>query len=444
MKQGTLITKIIMIILFAGVALYLAVYAVRSLSDPFSSVMAYQDSLNDSVEVTGVVVRQEEVLSDGASIMDILPGEGERVAAGDPVAILYENSTALERKKELQKLEQKLSQLEYALNNGNSLSDAAKLEQQIMESILSLHVTASGRDFSSLDSDALSLRTQVLQREFTYSASGDSAAALTDTIANLKNRIAQLKNQASSDTVSVRAPASGLFSAVADGLESTLTPDFLNTASAEQLAAYMGKTGSVQGTPVGKLITGDRWCFATVIPTEIAGRIRPGDSMTVVFSKGLSLKVSMRVDRVGEASSAGCVLVLSSDRYLKELTMLRSQTVELVFKSYTGIRVPKQALHMETMTLTDKDGVETRKEMVGVYTVVGGRSEFNLVDIVREGSDYYLLTPSKEARTYTIVCKDGLYSLAIANNNSDLHILRAGDEVITSASGLYDGKVVLE
>ncbi len=121
--------------------------------------------------------------------------------------------------------------------------------------------------------------------------------------------------------------------------------------------------------------------------------------------------------------------------------MLRTQTVELIFESYIGIRVPKQALRMITMTLPDG---ETQKQMVGVYTVVGARAEFNLVDIIREGSDYYLLAPSEEARTCTIVRKDGNYSLVTALDQSDLHILRAGDEVIVSASGLYDGKVVLE
>ncbi len=441
MKQGTLITKIIMFIIFAGVVLYLAIYAVRSFSDPFSSVMAYQDSLNDSVEVTGVVVREEKVLPNGAAIMDILPNEGERVATGDAVAILYENSTALERKKELQKLEQERAHLEYALKHGSNLRDAAKLEKQIIESILALRTMSVGKNFSSLDSDALSLRTQVLQREFTYSASGDSAAALSDTIASLDARISQLKSLSSSDTTSVSAPHSGLFSAVSDGLESVLNPDFLSSVSAQQLSAYIGKETSPQGTPVGKLITSDRWCFAAVVPSETAARLREGDWITVSFSKDLSLQLEMRVDRIDKANDNGCVLVLSSDRHLKDTTMLRTQTVELIFESYIGIRVPKQALRMITMTLPDG---ETQKQMVGVYTVVGARAEFNLVDIIREGSDYYLLAPSEEARTCTIVRKDGNYSLVTALDQSDLHILRAGDEVIVSASGLYDGKVVLE
>lgn len=445
MKQGTVITKIVILLLTVGVAVYLAVYAVQSLTDPFSSVMAYQDSLDDSVELSGVVVRQEQVLAEGADIMDILPDEGERVASGSTVAVLYKSSSALERKQQLQTLEQKRSQLVYALNSGGSLSDTAKLEQQIIESILALRAGTVTGDFSSLDNDALSLRTQVLQREFTYSASGDSSAALTETIAQLDAQIAQLENQSEAETTRVLSPCSGLFSAAVDGLEDILTPTALETISASQLSGYIGKTLSSASTPVGKLITGDRWYFATVIDSDTAKRIQPGNTLTVSFSRDFTAEINMLVERVGEDSGSGCVLVLSSNRHLNQVTMLRTQTVELIFKRYTGIRVPKQALHMENFVQTDPDtGTETVTQRLGVYTVVGGRAEFNLVDIVCEGSDYYLVTPSQEARTYSIGQQGDNYRLVTAAEAADLHLLRAGDEIIVTASGLFNGKVVLE
>lgn len=445
MKQGTLITKIVMLILFAGVAVYLAVYAFQSLTDPFASVMAYQDSLDDSLEITGVVVRQEQLLSDGSAIMDIIPDEGERVAGGDPIAVLYQNSTALERKKELQRLEQELAQLEYALNNGNSLSDAAKLEQQIIESILTLRSDAAGGEFSSLENDALSLRTQILQHAFAYSASGDSASALAEGISRLTGQIAQLKQQAASDTSSIVSPHSGLFSAGVDGLESVLTPTALETMTAGELSAYIGADATVEGTPVGKLITGDRWYFAAVVDAAAAKRLLAGDTITVAFSKDFTGEIDMRVERIESEDGGDWILVLSSNRHLKDMTMLRTQTVKLIFERYTGVRVPKEALHMETVVRTDEEtGQETESQMIGVYTVVGGQAEFNLVDIVREGSDYYLLTPSKDARTYAITTVDGKYRLYVPIKQSELHILRAGDQVITADTGLYDGKVVLE
>lgn len=446
MKQGTLITKITIFILFAAVVLYLGFYAAQSLMDPFSTALAFQDTLDDSVESTGVVVREEQILSDGAAIMELLPAEGERISAGETVAVLYQNREALERENQLQTLTEERSHLLAALNSGGSLQQAATLEQQIIESILTLHCDASKSDLSSLESHALALRAQVLQREFSYSASGDSAAALTETIADLDAQISQLEAQSSSDTVSVYAPRSGLFSGLADGLESTLTPTVLDTLSAGQLRRYITGTSSPEGTPVGKLITGDRWYFATVVDSATAERLLPGDTITVAFSKDYSGEVDMRVERVGQQEEEGCVLVLSSSRHLKDVTLLRTQTVDLIFKRYTGIRIPKTALHMETMALTNSwTGETSQVQVLGVYTVVGSQAEFNPVDIVREGSDYYLVAPSEYAGQVNITYSDNQYSMVLpASTDAGRRILHAGDEIIITAKNLSDGKVVLE
>jgi len=422
MKQGTLITKIIMFILFAGVVIYLAIYATQSLVDPFSTSMAYQDILDDAAEATGVLVREEVPLSNGAAIMDVLPDEGERVAAGETVAYLYESNAALERTQQLQSLKQERDQLQRALNSGGSLNDAAKLEQQIINSILALRANTAGGDLSTLESDSLALRTQVLQREFAYSASGDSAAALSQTITALETQIEELESQASYDTTPIYAPCSGLFSGLSDGLETLLTPDILDTLTTEDLASISKKIASQQEDSVGKLVVGDRWYFAAAVEPTIANRLQEGEVITVVFSKDFTGEVDMRVERIGEEEANGCVLILSSSRHLKDVTLLRSQTVSLVFRRFTGIHVPKQALHMVSKTVTDAAGTETETQVIGVYTVVGAQAEFKPVDILREGSDYYLVTPSQSAGR---------------------KILRAGDEIIVTATDLYDGKVVL-
>jgi hypothetical protein len=419
MKQGTLITRITMLVLLAGVVAYLALYAAKRLNDPFTTAMAYQDSLNDSVEVSGVLVREESALAGGAAIMDILPEEGERVRAGETVAILYQSSDALERKTELQTLEQQRAQLQSALSGSSSLKDAATLEQQIIVSLQTLRASTAGGDLSALETNAQTLRTQVLQRQFAYSASGDSAAVLQQSIAELDEQIRALSSQSSFDTTSVSAPCSGLFSGLTDGYEAILTPDVLDTMTAGQLSALSAGTSLDTETCVGKLITGDRWYFAAVVDSGTAQRLQPGDTITAAFSRDFTGQVEMRVERVGSQEESGCVLVLSSDRNLKDVTLLRFQSVELIFEQYTGIRVPKQALRMETQT--DDNGQET--QTLGVYTVIGAQAEFKPVAIVREGSDYYLVQPA---------------------DDSTKERLRVGDEIIVNATGLYDGKVVVD
>ena len=101
MKQGTLITKVTIFALFLAVAAYLCASAWRSFNEPFSTVISYAYTLDDSAEVTGSLVRQEEVIpsQSASSIVDVRPSEGEKVAAGQTVAYLYKDGAALERKR---------------------------------------------------------------------------------------------------------------------------------------------------------------------------------------------------------------------------------------------------------------------------------------------------------------------------------------------------------
>lgn len=424
MKQGTVITRMVVFLLFIGAVLYMGVYAVRRLSDPMTTALAYWDTLNDTAEVTGFVVRTEMMLTGGGAIMDVLPEEGERVGAGHTVAVLYQNSEALARKTELDMLELEREQLQYALNSGSDMGDAANLEGQVVSALLNLRAGCAAGDLSDLDGEALALRTRVLQRDFAYSGTADSAAALQSAIGELDGRIAALRAQAVYDTTSVSAPCSGLFSGQVDGYETVLTPELLDTLTAAQLSALPARTSPPDGAVVGKLITGSRWYFTCILDQASAARLQKGDLVTVSFSRGFSADVTMRVERVGGAEPEGCVVVLSSTRRLKDVTLLRRQTADLIFERHEGIRVPKQALRVVSRTAVDtQTGEEYADQQAGVYTVVGAKAEFKCVDIVQEGSDYYLVRPSAGASG---------------------PLLRAGDEVIVSASDLYDGKVILE
>ncbi len=447
MKQGTLITKVIMSILFVGVILYLCVYITRSLSDPLDTVIAYPDALDDSVEIHGLLVREERVLSNGAAIMDVLPDEGERVSAGETIAVLYQNSDALARERLIQTMQLELDQLQYALDSGSSLVDAARLEQQITNCILSLRTSVGSDDLSCLESDALALRAQVLQREFAYSATTDHTAELTQTIAQLRTEIGRMQTQSNHDTSLVKSPCSGLFSQFSDGMEDKLTPEMLATLTADQLLAFEDLFKPTPEHYVGKLITGDRWYFASVVDPSTAKRLLEGDTITVAFSRDFSGEVDMRVEHIGEPESQGCVLILSSSRHLRDVTMLREQTVSLVFNRYTGVRVPKQALRLETMTTTDPNTEQpTQVQVLGVYIVLGQQAEFCPVEIVQEGSDYYLVAPSQYAGQADIAYDGGSYILTTPGSKDvGQRILHPGDEVIVaSASGVYDGKVVVE
>ena len=180
---------------------------------------------------------------------------------------------------------------------------------------------------------------------------------------------------------------------------------------------------------MGKLITSSEWYFAANLEEEAAGRLAEGSRVTVRFSRDWSGEVEMTVEQISEPEDGLCAVVLSSTRSLSETSLLRSQTVDIIFASTTGIRVPKRAVRTELRTETGEDGQEVTRQVTGVYTLTGAQAEFKEVEILADDGDYYLVAAD------------------ISDNPSDQElksVLRAGDEVIISSEPLFDGKVILE
>lgn len=429
MKQGTIINRVVMTILFLALAAYLGVYAYRSLTDPFTSGLCYSHTVDDAVEATGYVVRAEQTLPVQSGIVDILPDEGEKVAAGETVALVYQDASALERKSEIRQLELELEQLEYSLRRDADNSDAAKLDQSIFSSMVALRGATAGGDYSRLEENAMELKNLVFRRNYTYSNNTESVEGISAMVREVSARLNGLKSAAGLDTVSVRVSQPGIYSGQVDGFESLLTPQSVMdlTPSGLDRLAPLPVTGGEGQT--GKLITNSRWYYVAALTEAQAQRLLEGRQVKVRFSRDFTGEVSMLVEKIGAPEKGRVAVVFSSTRFLSQVTLIRKQTVEIIFDSVTGIRVPKAALRVREKTVTDP---ETKAESVvqerGVFAVVGMRAEWKPVTILAEEDDFFLVSPAPFENEQQL--------------SETKKALRAGDEIILTAENLYDGKVV--
>jgi multidrug efflux pump subunit AcrA (membrane-fusion protein) len=407
MKQGKLLSKVLMLLLIVAIVAYLGCYIWKSIDNPLRTVMSYEQTVNDSVQMTGILVRDETVISGTGTLVEPLLDEGQNVAVGQPVVLLYQNEEALTRKRSIDALEQQKEQLEFAVSSSGSAEESASLDQSILDSVRTLHSSVTAGDLTDLEDNSLTLRSLVLKRSCVYEKNGESSAAISGMIESCNAQINQLSSQAANDTTSVAAPCAGLFSGVVDGYENLITVDKLDSLTAADVQSLLAQTVPANSGGLGKIIRGTTWYFAAVIDEASAARL--GSTATLVFSSDFSGEITMTVERVGEAENGTCVVVFSTDHYLAETTLLRCQTVELVFSEQSGVRVPTEALRL------DENG------QTGVYAVTGIQAEFKPVNIVFKGDGYYLLSPLDAA----------------AEN-----CLRAGDEIIIAAEDIYDGKVV--
>ena len=420
MKQGNSLVTLVIVLLAVMLAAYLGVYAWDSFTDPFTTTLTYSYTANDSLEADGWVVREEQLLPAQSGILDITRAEGEEVGRGQTVALVHQNSQALDVQAQMEELAMEIELLDYAMNQTDDVVSAARLDESILQSLASLRFASASGSYRQLDDDVMELKSQVLKRSYTYGEGLDSSQ-LSALRQSLIEEYRALRTQSSSVTSRITAPAAGVFSSLADGYESLLTPQSILTMTPADLDALAGQQVTAPSGTAGKLITSDRWYFAAAVSEEEALRLSKESSVTARFSGSFSQDVPMTLEQVGEAVDGRAVVVLSSNRYLSQITLLRGQTVELIFGSSSGLRIPKAALRMVTQESTDPETGETvQSTLVGVYTLVGGRAEFKPVEILTEESDFYVVSPATEGRA----------------------VLRAGDEVIVRATGLYDGKLL--
>ena len=419
MKQGTPVITLVILALAAALAVYFGFYVFDTFNDPFTTTLVYPYTEVDSAEADGMLVRDEVVLPAQSGIVEVTRSEGEKVGVGQTVAMVYRDSQAQTDQTQLEQLATEIRLLEQAASGAGGTESAAKLDEEILQGVAQLRASTALGDFNRLEEQVLTIKSSVLKRGYTY-GDGLTADSLSQRLSELRQQYNALRSQTSSATTRVTADRSGTFSSLVDGYEGQLTPQTVFSLTPGALEELMGRPVS-EGGGLGKLILGYEWYFAAILSEETAQRLREGDTATLRFTGDFSQDVEMTVEQVGAAEEGRAVVVFSCDEYLSSTTLLRRQTAELVFDSWTGLRLPKEALRLEKYTYTDPDTSQEREATrLGVYVLVSGRTEFKEVEVVTEGSDYYVVQPT----------------------DADSSALRAGDEVIVKGVGLYDGQLL--
>lgn len=399
--RSTPIFKILSLAVLVAVVTLLGIEGYRYFHRSVSVSVAYTGQVTDSLSVTGWVVRQETPLPDTSGTLLRQVQEGEKVHAGQTVAMAYASKSALEVVSRLEDTELKLQQLQFARSSFLDSDAALKVDSDISDSILRLHIATADGDYATATQEMSAMKTAVLKRSYSY----ESLEQIDQAIAQTRSDISSLQNQLSGAT-SVKTAVAGVYSGSTDGSEETLTPDFLTDVTPARLDAL--STGSAVKS-AGKIITDNTWYFAANIPAQQARELQVGQEVTLRLSKGLQQDTPAYVQSISTEEDGQVAVVLSCTRYISQVTLLRHQQGEILLREYKGLRVPSAALRM------DEDG------SLQLFCRLGAYVYSKPVDLVYRG--------------------DGFCLVRSAQGAADERILRQGDLVISTARALTDGMI---
>ncbi len=405
MKQGAKFTKFIFLMLLLALIVYGVSAAVSSMKKSITTVTAIAYEVGDGFQATGFVVRDEQVLPVGTGISVLLRQEGERVAKGEALAATYADSDAQEAQLRIDALEEELSRYEAVLDTASFDQSNAALDAQIQQELLNFAQQTHRRNLAPAQAVSNELKSLVLRRFLDE----DGREAMQLQAQEIRAELASLRTRLAGAVTQTASPDAGYFSGTVDGYEQLLTPQSILTMSPEALTEISAAQPSPTANAIGRLIKSPQWYFVCVVEEAQLASCSVGSRMKVDFAYDFYETLSMTVERISEPSDHKRLLVLSCSDYMADVSSLRSQAADISWQTYTGLRVPKQAIYFDEST-----------QQAGVFILEGAQSTWKSVKILHEVGDYYL----------------------VRQDQSDTNNLWPGDEIIITTEKLADGKVV--
>lgn len=406
-------SRIIFLLIAVVILIYLGQKIISAFSVGIETTPAVQVTVNDSITAQGWFFRDEIPVSGstGESVKHIVYS-GERVQQSAPLAIVYSDADALALSQQLDPLENRIDLLNTALQSATDGSDASKLDQMILLSMQQMAAQTKNGSGTALNSSAQSLRTLALRRE---AGSVDTAAITAERDALVMERDS-LNAQLSGHTTQLIAPATGYFSEVVDGYEEILTPDELDDLTVDRFHELTEQKPVVSEQAWGKMIQGFTWYLVAEISQADADRFSVGQNLRVNFTHA-SLETPVSVySIVKDRTSETALIVLAGTEFNSEMVSMRQQPVEIILSTYTGLKVPKEAVYVQETTTSDG---KTKKQD-GVFILSGSFQKFKIINKFYEAEDYYVVEQSA--------------------TNSDMLVEQ--DQIIVSGKNLQNNMVV--
>ncbi len=285
----------------------------------------------------GYIIRDEQVVKgeNYKNGMQQIKTEGQKAAKGESIFRYYSKNedNLIEQIAELdQKIQEVMS------NQANLFpADVKLIENQIDEKVEQLNKTTDISKLEEYKKEIYELVTKKANMIGEKSASGSYLKQLQD------QRTA-LENQLNSGAEYITAPKSGIVSYKVDGLEETLTPENFSALSKEYLEDLNLKTGRIIATSdeCGKIINNFECYIATISNSKEAKEAKIGDKVRVRLSN--NVEIDARIEYLSQENEDEVLLVLEINEEIEELSNYRKISFDLIWWSYSGLKVPNQAI----------------------------------------------------------------------------------------------------
>lgn len=403
MKKVYIIGIIAAIIALVGIIII-------SYSNPIETDLVSNGYMEDAVDVTGIVIRDEAVLNnDIGGMYGSQCVETERISKGQLVGTIYKGDMSQEVKDELNSLNQKIIQLSGAQMDENTLpDDPNKIDTLIssrIEDIIKYSITENGTGIYNAKQEISKLNAKKL-------ALGGLEAEESETIDSLTQQRETLEAENNLTKMDVYAPIGGVYSSVIDGYEDQLKIENIPNMTIDEVENLLNteftnkNNASDQSLAVAKIVNNYRWNFVTVVDEKEVKDLKEGTTVYLRFSDERNDLVECTIESI-KSENGKALVNLTSDKHVPSVFSNRKLSCTFVRAKYDGLMVSNTALRV-----------------VNNSTVV-----------------YVIKNSTMTERTVDVLFTNGEYAI-VSDKVKDSKSLQLYDEVIIKAKEITDGKLV--
>lgn len=397
------IFHVVGLLALALVSVYIIVQCFVIFRRSYKTETAIKYTLAESITLDGVVAFDSVDVA-GSGDLGYLVQDGERVTNGTTVAEVYtDDSQGLQRER-LDRLERTITLLTKSQNStGSDLSVLTNQKKQALYNLLDKINTAQYSGITDAE-DTFLLAQNRLQ------VSTGQTAGFADTIAALQVEYDSIKAQLDA-LQTITATTNGYFSSTAASPAIAADRQALDDADPATLQKMLADGFPAAATDrAGQITTGFSWKFYAVCDLDTAARFDNISSVKISVPGKQNTPLSATVEEVAPDKDNGIAkIVLQCQTINAEVLSFGQETAQIDLKTYEGIRIDKEALHIV-------DGQR------GVYVKYGNLQRFLKITTLYE-NDSYILIPENGK---------------IGTDNE----VRLYDEIIVQGTNLQDGKLL--
>ncbi len=343
-KKSKINAKIVVAIIIILAIIVYAIYALaRLIMNPTDTCLVENGKISLEESVKGYIIRDETVVKGENYKNGIaqIKTEGEKVAKGDSIFRYYTSGeeSLIKKIKELDVKIQEAMEKE----NGVYTSDIKTLEEQIQKK---LYEAYEQNDLQKIKEYKKDLSNNITKKAKIAGENSPAGSYLKQLI----SQRSEYENQLNSGSEYITAPKSGVVSYRVDGLEDVLTPSNLASLSKDMLEGLKLKTGEIVSTSdeSGKIIDNFYAYIACILKNENieAAGVKVDSSLKIRLSN--SKECTATIEYIAQENEDESLVVLKITECVEELINYRKISLDILWWSESGLKVPNSAIKYES------------------------------------------------------------------------------------------------